>query len=66
MLAKNPVYHARMKHIDIKIHFLRTKVDGDVIALEYNPTKEMVADGFTKALPRAKHTKFLTSLTLAV
>ena len=57
-LAKNPVYHARTKHIDIKFHFLREKVDGDVIALEYKPTEEMVADGFTKALPRAKHTKF--------
>ena len=65
-LAKNPVYHARTKHIDIKFHFLREKKDGDVIALEYKPTEEMVANGFTKTLPRAKHTKFFKSLNLAV
>ena len=49
-LAKNPVYHARTKHIDIKFHFLREKVLDEVIALEYKPTEEMIADGFTKAL----------------
>ena len=64
--GQNPMYHAKTKHIDIKFHFSREKVDGDVIALEYKPTEEMVADGFTKALPRAKLIKFLTSLHLAV
>ena len=65
-LAKNPVYHARTKHIDIKFHFLREKVMDEVIVLEYKPTEEMVADGFTKALPKDKHTKFLTTLNLTV
>ena len=50
-LAKNPVYHSRTKHIDIKFHFLREKVASEVIALEFKPTEEMIADGFTKALP---------------
>ena len=65
-LAKNPVYHARTKHLDIKFHFLREKVMDEVIVLEYKPTEEMVADGFTKALPKDKHTKFLTTLNLTV
>ena len=65
-LAKNPVYHSRTKHIDIKFHFLREKVLEEVITLEYKPTEEMVADGFTKALPRDKHAKFLASLNMAV
>lgn len=65
-LAKNPVYHARTKHIDIKFHFLRDKVAHGVIALEYKPTEEMVADGFTKALSRDKHTKFVAGLGMAV
>ena len=65
-LAKNPVYHSRTKHIDIKFHFLREKVASAVIALEFKPTEEMVADGFTKALPRDKHTKFITGMGMAV
>ena len=60
------MYHARTKHIDIKFHFLRGKVMDEVIVLEYKPTEEMVADGFTKALPKDKHTKFLTTLNLTV
>ena len=58
----NPVYHSRTKHIDIKFHFLREMLARQVISLEDKPTEEMVADGFTKSLARAKHTKFLTGL----
>uniref|UniRef100_A0AAV1U342 Polyprotein n=1 Tax=Peronospora matthiolae TaxID=2874970 RepID=A0AAV1U342_9STRA len=65
-LAKNPVYHSRTKHIDVKFHFLRVKVSSAVIALEFKPTEEMVADGFNKALPRDKHSKFITGLCMAV
>lgn len=66
MLAKNPVYHSSTKHIDIKFHFLREKVASAVIALEFKPTEEMVADGLTKALPRDKHIKFLKGMNMAV
>ena len=64
-LAKNPVFHARTKHIDIKFHFLREKVAREVTALEYKQTEEMVVDGLTKALPRHKHSQFLTGLGMA-
>ncbi|CAM8889899.1 unnamed protein product [Rhodiola kirilowii] len=41
-LSKNPVYHERSKHIDIKYHFVRDKVEnGDVmiekVGTEFNP-----------------------------
>nr|CCA21918.1 PREDICTED: copia proteinlike putative [Albugo laibachii Nc14] len=55
-LAKNPVFHSRTKHIDIKFHFLREKVEDGVIVLEYKPTDEMIADGLTKALGKVKQT----------
>ncbi|KAH7472327.1 Retrovirus-related Pol polyprotein from transposon TNT 1-94 [Phytophthora ramorum] len=61
-LAKNPAYHSRTKHIDLKYHFLREKVEDKVIVLEYKPTDEMIADGFTKALARPKHRQFLVGL----
>jgi len=64
-LAKNPVFHARTKHIDIKFHFLREKVEAGVIELEYKPTDEMIADGLTKGLGKVKHTSFVNGLCLA-
>jgi Reverse transcriptase (RNA-dependent DNA polymerase)/Integrase core domain/GAG-pre-integrase domain len=54
-LAHNPEYHARTKHIDVQYHFIRECIENKVIKLEYCPTKEMVADAMTKALPRDRH-----------
>ena len=47
VLMKSPVYHTRPKHIDIKLNFLREKVAYEVISLEYKPTEDVIADGFT-------------------
>lgn len=54
-LAKNPVYHARSKHIDIRYHFIRDAIKKKVFAAEYIPTEKQVADFLTKGLPKAKH-----------
>ncbi|POM77343.1 RxLR effector candidate protein [Phytophthora palmivora] len=63
-LAKNPAYHTRTKHIDIKFHFLREKVESKTVELEYKPTDEMIADGFTKVLARNKHNTFVNGLCM--
>ena len=51
-MCKNPQYHGRAKHIDIKHHFVREKVANKNIALEYCSTSDMAADMFTKGLSR--------------
>ena len=56
-LAKNPVSHAKSKHIDIRHHFVRDAVMDKIIWLQYVPTNEMTADSLTKALSRQKHEK---------
>jgi hypothetical protein len=56
-LAKNPVSHARAKHIDIRHHFVRDAIQDQIIWVQYIPTAEMTADSLTKALGREKHEK---------
>ena len=49
-VSKNPEHHGRMKHLDLRHYWLRDQVDFGVIAPEYIPTAEMIADIFTKSL----------------
>ena len=51
-IAKNPVSHARTKHIDIRYHYVREAVQDSMVNLTYCPTEEMTADLLTKPLPR--------------
>ena len=37
-LAKNPVFHARTKHIEVHYHFVREGVVSSEVALKYVPT----------------------------
>ena len=43
-MAKNPQFHGRAKHIDIRHHFIREKVNGREIQLVHCPTGDMVGD----------------------
>ena len=42
----------RCKHIDVRYHFMTEKAVAKQIKVLYLPTKAMIADFFTKALPR--------------
>ena len=53
-MAKNPQYHGRAKHIDIKFHYVREQVEMKNIKLENCPSKDMIADILTKGLVSAK------------
>eukprot|EP00253_Pinus_taeda_P030565 PITA_30565 len=53
-LSKNPVFHDRSKHIDIRYHHLRDCVCRWITMLDYIPTEEQDADILTKALTRFK------------
>ena len=49
-MTKNPQFHGKSKHIAIKYHFIREQVSDGTIQIQYCPTREMVADIFTKGL----------------
>ena len=65
-LAKNPVYHARSKHIDIRYHFIRQAIKEYPLRIEYLPTEEMTADILTKPLGANKHEFCTVKLGLSV
>ena len=51
-LARNPDTHPRSKHIDIQYRYTRELIHPGRIAVEYIPTKFMLAGALTKPLPR--------------
>ena len=59
---ENPVYHARTKHIGIKVHLVRDYFEKGEIVVPYISTHEQLADIFTKPLPKATFEKFASRL----
>jgi hypothetical protein len=53
-LMKNPVFHGRSKHIDVKFHFIRECVERGKIAVKKVHTLEQKADALTKPMPAVK------------
>ena len=53
-MCKNPVMCKRTKHIDVKYHFVRERLEDETVDLQYCPTELMEADLLTKALSKAK------------
>lgn len=56
-LAKNPVFHGRSKHIDIRYHFIRECVKRGEIVLKHVSTENQRADVLTKSLATSKFEK---------
>lgn len=49
--VENPIVNDRVKHIDIKYHWIRLQAKNKIIKLKYCHTSLMTADILTKALP---------------
>ena len=56
-MTYNPVQRAASKHIDLADHYAREQVERGTITVSYVPTEDMIADIFTKALPKAQFLK---------
>lgn len=63
-IIKNPEYHKRTKHIDIRYHFIREKVEEGEISVHYVSSDQQRADIFTKALPKDRFETMRRSLGL--
>ena len=54
----------KLRHVDIHNHWLRQEYSEKRVLFEWVSTKEMLADGLTKALPRQRHEEFVRLISL--
>lgn len=57
-LSRNPEFHKRTKHFNVKFHYQRSVLDTGGIGIQYAPTKQQAADGLTKPLGPAEFASF--------
>lgn len=61
-LAKNLVFHARSKHIEISYHFVREWMLSGEISLEYVSTNDQPTDILTNPLGRTKFEHHISNI----
>ena len=64
LVTDTPQLSTRLRHVDIHHHWLRQEVQEGRITIEWTPTRDMKADGFTKALPGQRFKAFVDQLNL--
>jgi len=65
VMARNPQFHKRSKHIDLRWHWVRKLVQDGTIIINSCHDPEQTADILTKALPRQKHAQHVAEMGLA-
>ena len=63
-LSANLVFHARTKHIEVDFHFVRERVARKLLEIQFIPTGDQLADGFTKPLTMRRLDEFKYNLNL--
>lgn len=53
-VSKNPEHHGRMKHLDLRLYWLRDKVEYGMLCPDFIPSGDMIADCLTKCVPAPK------------
>ena len=61
-MSENPVFHDKLKHIEIKYHYIMDMVQKGVVKLQYVAIEEQIADVLTKPLARVKYEYFKEKL----
>jgi hypothetical protein len=63
-LAKNSTFHSKIKHIQLKYHFIRSVLEDGHLKLEKIHTSQNFADMLTKGVTREKLSSCLVSVGL--
>ncbi|GKA73614.1 retrovirus-related pol polyprotein from transposon TNT 1-94 [Tanacetum coccineum] len=61
-LCCNNVQHSRAKHIDVRYHFIKEKVENGIVELYFVQTEYQLADIFTKLFPGERFNFFIEKL----
>ena len=64
LISENPRFSTKLRHVDIHSHWLRQEVINKRISINWVPSAQILADGFTKALPIQRHKEFINLLGL--
>ena len=64
-LEKNQVYHARMKHIDVRYHFVREIIEEGEVLLQKIKTDDNLADMLTKVVTTINFNNCLDLINIA-
>ena len=65
-LAVNPAHDRRLKHVDIRYHFIREYVKEGHVNIVYVATDKMIADTLTKPLGTTKFEGFRSQLGITI
>ncbi len=57
-ISENDTIAKANRHLDVKLLWLRELITNKVIGMKYIKSSEMIADAFTKILPRPKFEEF--------
>lgn len=65
-LAKNPIFHARTKHVEIDYHYIREQVLSKAISILFVCSHDQIAHICTKSLSKLRFLQLRDKLTLRV
>lgn len=63
-LAQSSKGHSRVKHIDIRHHYIRERVEDGDLEITHIPGSENIADIMTKPLPSPRHHYLIVKMGL--
>lgn len=62
LLSHNPILHARTKHMELDIHFVREKVVSKSLLVQHVPASSQLVDPLTKPLSSSRFAESRTKL----
>jgi hypothetical protein len=63
-LSSNPIFHGRMRHIEVDYHFIHDQVNKHLLYVRFISTSDQLTQGFTKLLLQQRFTGFGHNLKL--